>query len=72
MNEDAHAKRRREAELDQMTSAQLADLVTAMGWGMMGRQNKANRRAAVLHLEQHQVAQSIVDDLKLVRLEPVG
>ena len=72
LNEEAHAKRRREAALDAMSSQALGDLLTAMGWGMRGRGNKANRRAAILHLEGHKVAACIVDELGLVRLEPVG
>lgn len=72
MNEEAQAKWKREAELDAMTSAALGDLLTAMGWAIGGRQNKANRRAAILHLEKHPVSQHVVDDLKLVRLEPVA
>lgn len=71
MNEEDRAKFHRSAQLEEMTSKQLGDVITAMGWQMGARQNKTNRKLAILHLEKHPVAKSIVDDLKLVRLEPV-
>lgn len=71
MNDEAKAKWKREAELDALTSAQLADLLTAMGWAIGGRQNKANRRNAVLYLEKYLVSDFIMADLKLRPLEPV-
>ncbi len=69
MNEEAHAKRRREAELDALTSNQLRDVLIAMGWDVGCRRNKAAYRNALLHLEKHPVAECIVRDLKLVKLE---
>lgn len=71
MNEKSLAKLKRSAELEAMTSIQLTDLITAMGWRMDGRQNKTNRKLAILHLEKHQVIESIVEELRLVKLEPI-
>lgn len=72
MNEEARAMWHRGAELEAFTTKQLADMLTAQGWEIAGRKNKLAYKNAILHLEKHPVAKSIVDDLKLVRLEPVG
>lgn len=61
----------RGAELEAFTAVQLRDMLTARGWEITGRKNKLAYKNALLYLEEHPVQKSIVDDLKLVRLEPV-
>lgn len=72
MNEEDRAKFHRSAQLEEMTSKQLGDVITAMGWTMGARQNKTNRKLAILHLEKHPVGELVVKSLKLRPLEPVG
>lgn len=68
MNEAYLAKSRRSAELEAMTSAELAKMIQARGWEIGGRQNKTNRKFAILYLEKHKIHEEIVSKLQLRRI----
>lgn len=71
MNEEALAKWKRAAELGQLTSTALSDLLTAAGWRLAGRNWKQDKVQAILHLEGFEVQEEIVKDLGMERLDPV-
>lgn len=68
MNEEYLAKSHRSAELEAMTSVELAEIIRSYGWKIGGRQNKTNRKLAILYLEEYQVHEEIVANLKLRRI----
>ncbi len=68
MDEASRAKWHREAELNALPSVQLGEMLAERGYAIDARQNKANRRAALLHLEGYGVAEQIVKSLKLRRI----
>lgn len=72
MNEESHAKRKREAELGQLTSAALSDLLTAAGWELTGLHRKQDRVQALLHLEGYAVQEEILGPLGMRPLEPLA
>lgn len=67
MDEASRAKWHREAELDGMTTVRLSEMLAERGYAIDTRKNKANYRAALLHLEEYKVAEQIVKSLKLRR-----
>lgn len=72
MNDEWLAIWKRGAELEAFTAVQLRDMLTALGWEITGRKNKAAYKQAIMHLEGLRVYKSVVADLKLVKLEGVA
>ena len=70
-SEEYRSLSHRAAELGQLTSAGLSDLLTAAGWRLTGRNWKQDKVQAIMHLEGLAVQAEIVKSLGLVKLEPV-
>lgn len=70
MNEEWMRQWKRGAELECMRSVELAEKLRGMGWVIRGRRNKLAYKNAILHLEEFDVPEQIVKDLRLERIEP--
>lgn len=68
MNEAHLAKLHRSAELEALTSVELAEMIQKKGWEIGGRQNKTNRKLALLYLEEHPVHEEVIKKLQLRRI----
>lgn len=68
MDEASRDKWHRESQLDALTSVELGQMIADRGYRMGARQNKTNRKFAVLHLEKYAVTEEVVIRLKL---EPI-
>ena len=63
-----HDKRKRAAELGQLTSQALGKQLAAAGYRLTGRRRKQDKVSALLHLEGFPISPEIVTDLGLVKV----
>lgn len=68
MNKAHLAKLHRSAELEALTSVELAKMIKRKGWEIGGRQNKTNRKLALLYLEKYPMHEEVVSKLQLRRI----